>query len=152
MSDALESVFDEFAAAVEEQLTRMNATIVEQRAEIDRLRTLAENPPAGPQGDPGADGIANPEEMAAVAARVIGEFLTRSVALEGRTLTIAGQALPLPIPVYRGVWEAGVYERGDMVTSDGSTWHCNAETTEAKPGEGADWQMAVRKGKDASRR
>lgn len=48
--------------------------------------------------------------------------------------------------LYRGVWRPGTHERGDMVTRDGSTWHCNAETTTAEPGKSPDWQLAVKRG------
>lgn len=50
------------------------------------------------------------------------------------------------VPLYRGIWKQGSYERGDMVTRDGSMWHCNVQTTEAMPGTSPDWQMAVRRG------
>lgn len=64
----------------------------------------------------------------------------------------------VPAVIYRGVFEQGkAYQRGDMVTWGGSTWHAKDATT-AKPGElGAEsraWQMAVkegRRGKDGER-
>ena len=56
----------------------------------------------------------------------------------------------VPVMIYRGVYREGVpYEAGDTVTWGGSTWTCR-QATEAKPGEGvADWQLAVKKGRDA---
>lgn len=53
--------------------------------------------------------------------------------------------------VYRGVWKEGTFERGDVVTWDGSSWHCQ-QTTSDKPGTNA-WKMMVkqgRAGKDAA--
>ena len=53
---------------------------------------------------------------------------------------------------YRGVWQAAdEYRRGDMVTHDGSVFHCNADTR-AKPGNGSTtWSLAVKHGRDAER-
>ena len=52
---------------------------------------------------------------------------------------------------YRGVWQgAGRYVRGDVVTYDGSAWHANAENPTAKPGVSDDWQLMVKKGRDAT--
>lgn len=61
--------------------------------------------------------------------------------------------LAFPFPIYRGVFrEAETYERGDMVTWAGSTWHCD-EPKGLKPGApDSGWTLAVkagRPGKDA---
>jgi hypothetical protein len=50
--------------------------------------------------------------------------------------------------LYRGVWKQGTeYRAGDQVTSGGSTWHCQAETTQERPGGGCpDWVLAVKQG------
>lgn len=53
----------------------------------------------------------------------------------------------LPVMIYRGVWAEGQYQRGDTVTSNGSTWHCERSTQE-RPGESPDWKQLVRKGRD----
>lgn len=55
--------------------------------------------------------------------------------------------LEFPVPVYRGVWREGEYQRGDMVTWGGDLWHAEKATAE-KPAT-ADWKLAVRKGRDA---
>lgn len=51
--------------------------------------------------------------------------------------------------LYRAVYVDGKqYERGDVVTWGGSTWHANTTTT-SKPGDGSkDWQLVVKKGRD----
>jgi hypothetical protein len=57
------------------------------------------------------------------------------------------------MPVYRGVWKEGQYQRGDTVTRDGSQWHCETETA-ATPGLSPDWRLCVkhgRAGKDGER-
>jgi collagen type III alpha len=50
------------------------------------------------------------------------------------------------MPVYRGVWKEGPYQRGDTVTRDGSQWHCETETT-ATPGLSPDWRLCVKHGR-----
>lgn len=56
--------------------------------------------------------------------------------------------LAFPVPVYRSAFRDGeAYEPGDMVSFGGSTWHC-AKATGAKPGEGDDWTLAVKRGRD----
>lgn len=55
----------------------------------------------------------------------------------------------LPVLLYRGVFESGTeYQRGDVVSKSGSSWHCNAESTKAIPGESKDWQLMVKRGSD----
>jgi len=51
----------------------------------------------------------------------------------------------VPAVIYRGVWREGEFTRGDAVTFGGSAWHCNKDTT-AKPGEGDDWTLMVKRG------
>jgi hypothetical protein len=78
---------------------------------------------------------------------------------DGRTVKLAlmctdgrieQKAVHIPTMLYRGVWVRGQeYGQGDVVTWDGSTFHCNATTTSSEPGlPGADWQLTVRKGRD----
>lgn len=48
---------------------------------------------------------------------------------------------------YKGTWQPGTSQRGDLVTSGGSLWLCFRETT-AKPGAGDDWRLVVKRGAD----
>src|SRR5262245_3483332 len=50
---------------------------------------------------------------------------------------------------YEGVYVDGkTYERGQLVTWGGSSWHCN-ETTTSKPGDGQKaWTLMVKRGRD----
>lgn len=49
---------------------------------------------------------------------------------------------------YLGIWDATrTYRPGNFCTHDGSVWHCNTETR-ARPGDGADWVLAVKRGRD----
>ncbi len=57
----------------------------------------------------------------------------------------------IPLVIYLGIFKASEeYQQGDMVTHDGSVWHCNAEKTSSIPGKSEDWQLAVKsvRGKD----
>ena len=55
----------------------------------------------------------------------------------------------LPRLVYRGVWNAdSQYNEADLVTHDGSMFHCKC-STRAKPGTNSDWVLCVKRGKDA---
>lgn len=66
----------------------------------------------------------------------------------------SGQAGTFQVPamIYRGVFKDGAtHARGDAVTWAGSLWHCHAEATTSKPGEGsADWTLAVKRGRDGT--
>jgi hypothetical protein len=54
----------------------------------------------------------------------------------------------LPVVLDRGVFKDGsAYVRGDGVTWGGSFWIAQKDT-KAKPGEGPDWRLAVKKGRD----
>jgi hypothetical protein len=49
---------------------------------------------------------------------------------------------------YVGTFEDGrQYARGNFVTHFGSLWHCN-RTTRARPGDGPDWQLVAKRGRD----
>jgi hypothetical protein len=51
---------------------------------------------------------------------------------------------------WEGVWEEGKeYEAGCLVSHRGSGWHCNADGTKERPGEGSkDWTLAIKCGRD----
>lgn len=53
----------------------------------------------------------------------------------------------LPVPLYRGIWREGRYERGDVVTFGGSTFVAQEDTDE-KPEAGKAWRLAVKRGRD----
>lgn len=51
---------------------------------------------------------------------------------------------------YRGYWRHGMTaKRGDAFTEGGSLWWAVRSTSEKPCNESTDWQMAVRKGRDA---
>jgi len=52
---------------------------------------------------------------------------------------------------YLGVHVSGkTYDVGDLVTAGGSAWYC-ARTTKGAPGNSTDWQLMVKRGRDAGR-
>lgn len=54
-----------------------------------------------------------------------------------------------PVPTYKGVYDKDAeYQSGDMVTQDGSVWHCNAAVAGEKPGGNEFWTLAVKRGRD----
>jgi hypothetical protein len=59
-------------------------------------------------------------------------------------------SFPIPVPLYREVFEEGAtYYRGDMVTFGGSIWHCAEPSTTTRPGEGnLAWKLATKRGRD----
>lgn len=56
------------------------------------------------------------------------------------------QTLDLPVMLYRGVWRAGEYAPGDVVTFAGSLWHCNRKTGD-KPGQSDAYTLCVKSGR-----
>lgn len=58
--------------------------------------------------------------------------------------------LCFPVMLYRGVFSAErEYDRGDTVTWAGSLWHCEADKTAEKPGDGSKaWTLAAKRGRD----
>ena len=79
-------------------------------------------------------------------ARALGTFVADRIGpLQKRVAELEARIANF---TYRGVWTEGEqYRLGNFVTHDGSLWHANANT-EAKPGGGKDWQLAVKRGKD----
>lgn len=52
-----------------------------------------------------------------------------------------------PWQIYRGVWKAGDFTHGDVVTYGGSQWVAKRDTQQT-PGTGDDWVLCVKRGKD----
>jgi len=70
---------------------------------------------------------------------------SRVTALEQRIAALEAKPAVLR---YMGPFEQGrEYSPGEFVTHRGSLWHAN-ERTNAKPGDGAAWTLAVKAGRD----
>lgn len=57
-------------------------------------------------------------------------------------------AFVVPAMIYRGVWRAGAYERGDAVTFGGSLFVAMQATSARPETAGDDWRLAVKRGRD----
>lgn len=56
--------------------------------------------------------------------------------------------LHFPVPISKGVWREGAYERGDMVQRDGSTWIAERDT-KGQPGlPDSGWKLSTKRGRD----
>lgn len=87
------------------------------------------------------EGIAEQQERMTDEGRMIERT---TVYTSGKTVTARMQTA---IPIQRGLWKEGTYQRGDMVTRDGSIWHCERQTNET-PGTSHDWKLCVKRGRD----
>lgn len=69
-----------------------------------------------------------------------------------RTLIIRGKGgeikKRLPIPIDRGYWKKGAYEKGDIVTEGGTAYIALKDTSEKPDLSSADWRILARKGRD----
>jgi hypothetical protein len=122
--DAVERVVKTALAPVVGRLRALEAGAGDLAAARERIAALEARPPLpGPPGPPGPAGA---------------DGLPGA---DGRGMT------------YRGVHVDGApYVRGDVVTREGSMWHCNTDTT-TRPGDGGHgWTLAVKRGRDGSGR
>jgi hypothetical protein len=98
----------------------------------------------GEPGKPGRDGF-NLEDFDAT---VMDDGRTVLLSFTGKEMDYKVE-LGFPVMLYRGVYKEGSYERGDTVTWAGSLWHCDAQKTAEKPGDGSkDWTLCAKKGRD----
>jgi hypothetical protein len=56
----------------------------------------------------------------------------------------------LPIPIDRGYWKKGAYEKSDVVTEGGTAYIALRETSEKPSPQSADWRILARKGRDGT--
>ena len=81
--------------------------------------------------------------------RMIGSFVQQRIDKATAPLKERIDALDRVIAErrYVGVWAVGKYHAGNMVTHDGSVWHCDRET-DSKPGQSDAWTLCVKRGRD----
>lgn len=87
------------------------------------------------------EGICEETEEALDGGREVQRSTTYT---SGKTVTRNVQTAAM---IYRGVWKETDYARGDTVTQDGSTWHCE-RPTKGRPGMGDDWRLMTKRGRD----
>lgn len=89
-------------------------------------------------------------------AELLGRLVGRSVkplherieALERENKALRSQVVRGGMR-YKGFWRPGIYLEGDIVTEQGSAWICLRETREKPHHNATDWNLFVRKGRDA---
>jgi len=110
---------------------------------------VAELPPAkdGAPGKDGVDGVGfDGLSMERVTDRDYMFIVGNSDATKVKEFPIRVEA-----QINKGFWTDEVeYVRGDLVTLGGSQWCCMVDKTKMRPetGEGNDWQLAVKRGRD----
>ncbi len=114
------------------------------RERVAVLETRAQVPgPAGVDGKDGADGLGFDD--------LDVEFDDERTVQFKFTRGDVQKSWPVEFPFmrYHGVFADGLtYEKGDVVTWGGSTWHAN-EQTATKPGDGSKaWTLVVKRGRD----
>lgn len=99
----------------------------------------------GKDGEPGADGA----KLEDFRAHLDQDDRTIVLGFVGKKKT-AEHRLPVPWPLYRGVWEPQSYTRGDTVTFAGSTFAAMRDcTADDKPESSDGWKLQVKRGRDA---
>ena len=106
---------------------------------------------AGADGAPGRDGADGKDGAPGRDGGSVEDF---AIEINGRVLGIAMQiggqpvmrTVKLDFPLVRGIWKPGRYDKGDIVTYQGSAFIALCDTS-AKP-ETADWRLMVKRGRD----
>lgn len=62
--------------------------------------------------------------------------------------TVKEFPIKLAIPLDRGVWKDGKYDKGDCVTWGGSTWIAQKDTDTKPDTAESDWRLSVKRGRD----
>lgn len=105
-----------------------------------RMKNLG--PVVGKDGKPGENGK-DGADFSDVEIDYDGE---RTVTIKGRGGEIVKR---IPLPLDKGYWSEGQYEKGDIVTHDGIAWIA-LQDTKATPtvANKQDWRIFARKGRD----
>lgn len=117
----------------------ISAAIALATRALDEVRSLARLPgPPGERGEKGEPGFSLDDFQYDGERRFIFESKGTK------------RIFVLPIPIYRGVWKNEQdYERGDITTVGGSTWHAQTDSKGVRPGNGSKaWQLSVKCGRD----
>jgi len=73
-------------------------------------------------------------------------LLVRAVMTSGKAIEYSAS---YPLMLYREIYQPKKqYQRGDVVTWSGSSWHCQKDT-QSQPGIDSDWKLMVREGRAA---
>jgi hypothetical protein len=112
-------------------------------ATIEFARWRADHTPK-----PAAKALRAPEMKAhdtALVKAIINGIAPTILALEQRIAELESSALK-----YCGVYQPSAsYQRGNVVTCDGSAFHATRAVSAARPGTSDGWQLMIKHGKDA---
>jgi hypothetical protein len=114
-----------------------------ERRSVDTMAKAIDKMQIPKDGTPGRDGMS------------LDDF-DAMVKEDGRTIVISLRAgdqvvtkeLRLSVPVARGIYKAGAYEKDDVTTWGGSWWIALQDTTEPPGGESKHWKLTVKRGRD----
>lgn len=125
----------------------LDASIAKWQLDFERIAydTLQKSVAAFPKpekGDKGEDGFGI-ESFEQVDERTVKAVYRRGD-------EVIEKEFKFPTLIYRNVFKQGNYEKGDAVTFGGAIWIAKKDTDKA-PTDGEDWQLAVRRGKDANK-
>lgn len=110
----------------------------EVQRQFDAIRPLIK----GEKGDPGAGLTDMDMEIREDGRTLVFRFVGADSSKEFEVVA--------PWQIYRGVWKADTYSKGDVVTYAGSSWTALKDAgPEEKPSSSDAWQLSVKKGKDA---
>lgn len=129
----------------------MAGALIDRKGHLIVTMTNGETKDLGPvvgrDGDPGKDGAPG-FALEDFDATLMDDGRTVLLSFTGKDMDYKVE-LGFPAMIYRGVYRDGSYEKGDTVTWGGSLWHCDAEKTDEKPGEGSKaWTLCAKKGRD----
>lgn len=104
-----------------------------------------EQGPSGRDGQPGRDGFSFDDFEPIDDEKEYGFRLKQNGAVLGE------RRWPKPkanfADAYQGVWKEGEFERGHLVTQDGSLWVALKDTSD-KPGLNDSWKLVTKRGRD----
>lgn len=143
----VEAVADVLVTTIKAATAPLEARLVALEAQLAAREPNTPGPegPMGPPGPPGVDG-GSVEDLAYDGERTLTFTITRGGIR--RTVDVV-----MPIAIHRGVFVADhLYERGDNVTHQGSTWICLQPTTTRPGAESRAWQLACKAGRDLKAR
>lgn len=128
-------------AAHGEQASEHGRTLSDLSRKADDLQAAVD---AIPEGKNGLDGVGFDD----MTAEYDGE---RTITFRfERGENVKTFSFDMPVVLDRGVWREGEFKAGDGVSWAGSFWIAQ-RSTDAKPGSGEDWRLAVKRGQDGKR-
>lgn len=142
---ATEATVGEIKSHTVEEVKATRDTLLTLVAKVAAVEARPPVPgPPGPAGKDGADGLGIDDLNAELTdERVVTLSFANGVRRKTIPIEFTG------IVLYKGVYdEATAYVRGDVVTYDGSWWHCQAPTRATKPGTSPQWKLTVKRGRD----